>query len=82
MQSTLGTSPRERRRENPVPTHRLGSDDWLSPDSNTGLQEGLLFSVQGALRSRIGQTDNTTVQKTPGLLGLTVAYMVPLIVLN
>lgn len=79
MQFAPGTSPRERRRDSPVPTHWLGSDDWIS---NNALQEGLLFSAQESLQSGIGQTDHTIVQKTSGLLGLAVAYMVPLIVPN
>lgn len=43
-------SPWERRRENKVPGEPwLGSDDWLSTDNSKVPQEGLLFSVQGAL---------------------------------
>lgn len=41
------TGPQARRRENQGPTGRLESHDRLSPDCNTALPEGLLFTVQG-----------------------------------
>ena len=76
-----GTGPQARRRENQGPTGRLESHDRLSPDGNTALPEGLLFPRTGS-GVVSDQTDGTTMQKTSGLLGLAVAYMVPLIVLS